>query len=111
MVHSTLFRLFISNELTDPLVSHCLIEGLDVGFFPIQPGGMNGLSVNIDDPKQSANITCDLDTDKLHGQYVLFDNTRDSQRCGDNKCEWHVKNDGLYLDIQGQQVFQAPWFL
>ncbi|KAF3622565.1 hypothetical protein FXO38_31205 [Capsicum annuum] len=109
LVQSIQFRLKITNELTNTLETHCTLKGVDIGVFPIQPGGMNGYSVNYDNPRQSTIATCALDSGKLHGKFVMFDNIRDSQRCGNNRCEWYVKNDGLYLDIQGKQVFQFRW--
>lgn len=110
-VQSIQFTVFIYNELTADLATHCIIEGFDNGVFPIPAKSRDSIPVGFNDPKQSANATCGLSSALLglHGQFILFDNSRDSQRCVNNRCEWHAKNDGLYFNNQGKQVFQFPW--
>lgn len=114
LVHSIQFIVLIHNELQDRLGTHCIIEGFDNGVFTIPQGRFDDFPVNLNDPKQRANATCALvsEATKLprpHGQFVVFDNIRDSKRCGNNKCEWHVKIDGLYLNIKGKQVKEFSW--
>lgn len=113
LVHCIQFKIVIKNELRANLGAHCIIMGFDDGSFPIPQGTKGSLPVNFGDPKQEAIATCALSaqTSKglLHGTFVLFDNHRDSKRCANNICEWHAKNDGLYLKLQGKQVLQFKW--
>ncbi|KAK4713738.1 hypothetical protein R3W88_019645 [Solanum pinnatisectum] len=112
LVQCIQFTVLINNELTANLGAHCIIMGFDDGTLPIPQGTKGSFPVNFGDPKQEAIASFALTaqtSEGVHGTFVLFDNNRDSQRCENNICEWHVKNDGLYLNIQGNQVLQFKW--
>ena len=112
LVHWIQFTVLINNELTASSGAHCIIMGFDDGTLPVWQETKGSFPVNFGDPKQEAIDSCVLTAQTLkgvHGTFVFFDNNRDSQRCENNICEWHAKNDGLYLNIQGNQVLQFKW--
>ncbi|KAK4727467.1 hypothetical protein R3W88_032384 [Solanum pinnatisectum] len=102
LVHS--FNVSISNELRATLDTTCIVDNAD--------GGRIGIKArhSYDFPLSSyANCTLDCRPLGLNGTYFLYDRNRDSKRCANVTCEWHVKNDGLFLNLQGQLVLQFPW--
>lgn len=54
---------------------------------------------------------CDMSSGNLKGHFDIFVAKRDMNRCGNDKCIWHVKPDGLdlYLKSADNYVHQFGW--
>ncbi|KAH7521865.1 S-protein homolog 24-like [Ziziphus jujuba] len=54
---------------------------------------------------------CDMGSGDLKGRFDIFVAKRDLNRCGNDKCIWHVMRDGLYLYLKSADnyVHQFDW--
>ncbi|XVF17176.1 hypothetical protein REPUB_Repub10bG0097100 [Reevesia pubescens] len=96
------FEVFLVNNLggNTNLAAHCFSSAnKDLGSQVILPGNDFHWEFRIN-IGTTAEYECDMGYENKQKRFQVFEEVRDEERCGDEKCFWRVDRDGLYLYIK-----------
>ncbi|XP_009592212.1 uncharacterized protein [Nicotiana tomentosiformis] len=104
---ATLYPVSVANILNAPLTIHCIAQGQNVSRDNAPAGFV--LNMSIDTNLANPTATCQLSSGNLHGNFVVFDSSKEPNRCFNGRCLWQARPDGLYLVINGQFSLVYKW--
>lgn len=74
----------------------CTTQGHNISKYNTPRGVVLDFSIDTNAP--NPNASCKMSSGNLHGNFVLFDPSKDPGRCSDNEtCQWLLNPDGIYI--------------
>lgn len=104
------FEVSITNNMgaSTKLTVHCRSGTTDLGSHEVEYECEYkwDFSINVGAP---VIYDCDLFLGSIGGQFMMFNELRDTVRCGGQKCFWRVIDNGIYLFIKANNRYEKQY--
>lgn len=104
---ATIYQVEVSSQMFFALSIQCTAQGHNISKSNVGTGLV--FTFPIDTSADNPTASCQMSSGTLHGNFLLFDPSKDPSRCANASCKWSIDGDGIYLFTNDENTLIFKW--